>query len=52
MLKELNYKYSAKLFAIFKGSKEEAKKILESSNFDFVIIVDDTNEVTLEIVGR
>lgn len=52
VLKELNYKYPAKLFAIFKGSNEEAKKILENSNFDFVITVDDTDEVTLEIVGR
>ncbi len=52
VLKELNYKYPAKLFAIFKGSSEEAKKILENSNFDFVVTVDDTDEVTLEIIGR
>lgn len=52
VLKELNYQYPAKLFAIFKGSSEEAKKILENSNFDFVIIVDDANDVTLEIVRK
>lgn len=52
VLKELNYQYPAKLFAIFKGTTEEAKKILEKSDFDFVIIVDDTDEVTLRIVER
>lgn len=49
---ELNNKYSIKLFAIFKGTKEEAQKILDDSLFDFVIIVNDEEEITLEVVER
>lgn len=52
VLSELNYEYPAKLFAIFKGTKEEAQKVLKNSEFDFVVTVDDTDEVTLEITGR
>lgn len=52
ILRELNYEYDAKLFAIFKGSKEEAFKVLEESEFDIVVTVDDTDEVTLEVIER
>ena len=52
ILKELNYQYDAKLFTIFKGSKEEAFKVLEESKFDIVVTVDDTDEVTLEVIER
>ena len=52
VLKELDYKYPAKFFAIFKGIYEEARKILDNSDFDFVIIVDDIKDVTLEVVER
>ena len=52
ILKELGYKYPAELFAIFKGTQEEAKKILDNSKFDYVVTVSDDNLVTLEIIGR
>lgn len=52
ILKELNYQYPFKLFAIFKGTKEEAKKILDNSNFDYVVTVSDDDTVTLEVIGR
>lgn len=52
ILKELDYKYPVKLFAIFKGNQDEAKKILDNSEFDYVVTVSDDNSVTLEIIGR
>ena len=52
ILKELDYQYPCKLFAIFKGTKEEAKKVLENSDFDYVVTVSDDDLVTLEIIGK
>lgn len=52
ILKELDYKYPYKLFAIFKGTPEEAKEILNNSEFDYVVTVSDDELVTLEIIGR
>lgn len=52
ILKELDYKYPYKLFAIFKGTKEEAKKILNNSNYDYVVTVSDDEMVTLEVVEK
>ncbi len=52
VLNELDNKYQTRLFAIFKGNKDEAKKVLDNSKFDFVVTVDDTDEVTLEVVER
>lgn len=52
VLKELDYKYPSKLFTIFKGSKKEAQEVLNNSEFDFVIIVNDTDDVILEVVER
>ena len=52
VLNELDNKYQTRLFAIFKGNTEEAKKVLNNSKFDFVVTVDDTDEVTLEVIER
>lgn len=52
ILKELDYQYPCKLFAIFKGTTEEAKKVLENSDFDYVVTVSDDDLVTLEIIGK
>ena len=52
VLKELDYKYPAKFFAIFKGTSEEARKILDNSDFDFVVIVNDAKNVTLGVIER
>ncbi len=50
--KELQGIYPTKYFAIFKGNSYEAKKILSESEFDYVVIVNDEDEVTLEVVSR
>ena len=52
ILKELDYKYPYKLFAIFKGTSEEAKEALKNSEFDYIVTVSDDDMVTLEVIGR
>ena len=45
------FKY--KIFAIFKGNKEEAEYVLNNSEFDYCIVVDDErDEVTMEIYKK
>lgn len=41
----LDFEVSFKRFATFGGTIEEAKKVLEDSTFDFVIVVQDENDI-------
>ncbi len=49
---ELNHKYPSKIFAIFKGNKEEAEIILRESEFDYVITVDDKKDVIMDVYSK
>ena len=44
--------YDSKKFAIFKGTVEEAQRILENSAFDFVVVINDEDLITLKVIQR
>lgn len=49
---ELNNEYPIKYFALFNGTYEQAKKIVEESQFDYAVIVNDSEAIHLEIVEK
>ena len=52
IVNKLQNKYPYKTFAIFKGDEDEADKILKDSKFDMVIIVDDSENISLKVFER
>ncbi len=49
----LNITINYKIFALFKGTREDAQYIFENSKFDIVVIVNEQNEkVTMEVIER
>ena len=52
ILNELDNKYPYKLFTIFKGTSKQAYDVLQNSNFDIVVTVDDKDTVKLEVFKK
>lgn len=52
ILNELNNEYPSKMFALFKGNETEARKILDNSEFDYVVTVSEDELIILEVFER